>query len=360
MRLLKLGFIGSFVPLICGALLYGIATLPMDSSSTEKKIIIIQRGQSPMEISRLLENEKVISDARIVFWAGRITHQWNKVKAGEYEVAPSMSPLAVLGVIASGISIPHPVTVREGENLYDIATDLEAKGLAKAAHFLELSKDAEFIGTLTPTLGNEVVSVSSLEGYLYPDTYYLNRTMSAEDIIRAMVRHSNERWTTKDASRARELHLSRHQVLTLASIVEKETGAPEERPRIAAVFFNRLRKKMRLQSDPTTIYGMWETYQAQGQKIHRSDLAAHTPYNTYAVNGLPVGPIANPGAAAVQAVLYPMETSDLYFVSHNDGTHQFSADLDAHNRAVRKFQLDRRAREGKSWRDLKKREATSR
>ncbi|MGK5089248.1 endolytic transglycosylase MltG, partial [Bdellovibrionota bacterium FG-2] len=337
--------------------LYGVANLPMDSSSSEKRIVIIQRGQSPQDISRLLENEKIISDARIISWAGRITRQWKKVKAGEYEVSAAMSPLAILSVLASGISIPHPLTVREGENIYEIAADLEAKGLSTAEGFLELCKNEEFIEAMAPTLGREVARVGSLEGYLYPDTYHLNRTMSTEDIVRAMVRHSNERWTPKEEARARELRLSRHQVLTLASVVEKETGAPEERPRIASVFFNRIKKRMRLQSDPTTIYGIWKTYQSGGQNLHRSDLSTQTPYNTYAVNGLPVGPIANPGAAAIQAVLYPSETNDLYFVSHNNGTHQFSADLDAHNRAVRKFQLDRRAREGKSWRDIQQRDS---
>ena len=145
--------------------------------------------------------------------------------------------------------------------------------------------------------------------------------------------------------------MSRHQVVTLASIVEKETGATSERPLISSIFHNRLRKHMRLQSDPTTIYGMWDRYAG---KIHKSDLSTFSVYNTYTIPALPVGPIANPGKEAIHAALYPAQSDYLFFVSHNDGTHEFTRSYGEHTRAVGKFQLDPKAREGKSWRDLKK------
>ena len=199
------------------------------------------------------------------------------------------------------------------------------------------------------------MSMKTLEGFLYPDTYHFNKTMTSEDMIHQMVHHANQMWSKADQSTAETLGMSRFQIITLASIIEKETGAPNERPMISSVFHNRLRKKMKLQSDPTTIYGMWDRYRG---KIHKSDLQEANPYNTYSVYGLPQGPIGNPGRDAITAALNPVNTDFLFFVSHNDGTHEFSRSLDDHNRAVRKFQLDPKAREGKSWRDLQKKAKT--
>ena len=169
-------------------------------------------------------------------------------------------------------------------------------------------------------------------------------------MLRTMVRKFQSVWTPENDALARKLGFTPLQAITLASMIEKETGAPQERPLISSVFHNRLKKRMRLQSDPTTIYGMWETYTGN---IHRSDLLVPTPFNTYTLPSLPAGPIANPGRESIQAALNPSESQYFFFVSHNDGTHEFTATLDDHNRAVRKFQLDPKAREGKSWRDLK-------
>jgi UPF0755 protein len=144
-------------------------------------------------------------------------------------------------------------------------------------------------------------------------------------------------------------------VITLASVVEKETGAPEERPVIASVFHNRLKKGMRLQSDPTILYGMLMKTGVMTKNIRKKDILAQTPYNTYTVRALPIGPIANPGKEAIKAVLNPGNTDFLYFVSRNDGTHVFSKTYEDHNKAVKAYQLNHRARKGKSWRDLKKR-----
>jgi UPF0755 protein len=170
-------------------------------------------------------------------------------------------------------------------------------------------------------------------------------------MIRQMVRHFQSIWTEEKETRAKALGFTRHQLITLASMVEKETGAPQERPIISSVFHNRLRKKMKLQSDPTTIYGIWERYDGN---IHRADLLSETPYNTYTIPALPIGPIGNPGKEAIEAALHPAQTDYLFFVSHNDGTHEFTRSIEEHNKAVTKFQLDPKARAGKSWRDLVK------
>ena len=244
------------------------------------------------------------------------------------------------------------MTIREGENIYEIADDIAAKGLTTRSHFLEMAKDSHFIESIglfrKPFPAN-------LEGYFFPDTYFFNRTLSTEEIIKQMVKHFFIFWGEAQEDRARALHMNQDQIITLASIIEKETGAPEERALISSVFHNRLHKRMKLQSDPTTIYGMWDHYRG---KIHKRDLAAHNNYNTYYVNALPAGPIGNPGNDAIHAALYPAESPFLYFVSHNDGTHQFSKTFEEHNHAVQKFQVDPKAREGKSWRDHLKRPAS--
>jgi UPF0755 protein len=333
---------------IPGARFAYFALNPLNSSApkTEMDTIEIHRSDSHAAITKALVAKGIIQDPTMFNWLGRLTRQWRGVKAGEYQVSAAMSPMTIFATITSGISVIHPVTVREGENMYEIAEDIADKQLSKKEDFLALCTDSEFITTL-----GFKPEMKTLEGFLYPDTYYFNRTMNAEDMIRQMVRHANQMWTHSDQSAAEALGMSRFQIVTLASIIEKETGAPQERPMISSVFHNRLEKKMRLQSDPTTIYGMWDHYQG---KIHKTDLSAINPYNTYTIPALPLGPIANPGKDAIEAALHPATTDYLFFVSHNNGTHEFTRSLDEHNRAVRKFQLDPKAREGKSWRDLNK------
>jgi UPF0755 protein len=278
---------------------------------------------------------------------GRVSRLWKRVKAGEYKFTPQMTPLEVFRVLTSGVSVLHPLTVREGENMYQIAQDLEQMGLSKKMTFISLCKNPKFISSV----GLKDPRIKTLEGFLFPETYFLNKTMSTEDIIRGMVRKFTAVWGQEQDSRAKALGMTQYDVITLASMIEKETGAPQERPMISSVFHNRLQKKMRLQSDPTTIYGIWEHYDGN---LHKSDLSTQNDYNTYYVPALPAGPISNPGREAIHAALYPAQSNFLYFVSHNDGTHEFTATYGDHLSAVRKFQLDPKAREGKSWRDLYK------
>ena len=335
---------------VSGALSFGLyfgpfALSPSNPSLKEPIFINISKGESPPEISKALTSQGVVSDQRKLLLLGKLLRIWKKVKAGEYQVSAAMTPIEVLSVISSGITVKHPLTVREGENMYEIAEDLEEKKLGQKDRFVSLCKDPKFIASLGFTHPLPL----TLEGYLFPDTYLLNKGMSAEEIARQMYKRFLASWSTHEEARAKELKMSRHEIVTLASMVEKETGAPQERAQISAVFYNRLKKHMRLQSDPTTIYGIWERYEG---KIHKSDLQESTPYNTYTIPALPIGPIGNPGKEALQAALYPEANDYLFFVSHNDGTHQFSAKYDDHVNAVRKFQLDPKAREGKSWRDL--------
>ncbi len=322
---------------------------PAQTDNPKAMVVEVRKGENPNDLAKSLAASGVISNSKSFIWFGRLSRQWKNVKAGEYRVTSAMSPVEIFTILTSGISIAHPLTIREGENIYEIGAEMEAKKLSAPSRFVTLCTNPEFILSLGLFRDQPP---PTLEGYIFPDTYFFNRSMTEADMIRQMVRHFFEFWGPTEEKRAAQLGLSRHQVITLASIVEKETGAPEERGMISSVFYNRLQKKMRLQSDPTTIYGMWSRYRG---KIHKEDLSAKNSYNTYFIPGLPIGPIANPGKEAIHATLFPSETPFFYFVSHNDGTHQFSRTFEEHDRAVKKFQVDPKAREGKSWRDrLKK------
>lgn len=312
-----------------------------------KVIVTVDRGTTGYALARKLRDEGIITDIQRFIWLGRIVGDWKDMKAGEYEVSGAMSPLKIFRVVTSGVSLQYPITVREGMNIYEIAASLESQGLAKRGEFLRLVKSQNFM----KTLGLTEPLPPSLEGYLFPDTYGFPSKTTTSEIVKRMFDHFEAVWTKEFTEKAAESDMTRHQILTLASIIEKETGAPHERKIISSVFHNRLKKRMRLQSDPTTIYGMWEQYNGNIKKEH---LTTPSPYNTYTLSGLPAGPIGNPGKEAIEAALYPEESGYFYFVSQNDGTHVFSSTYKEHQQAVTEFQLNRKARQGKSWRDLHK------
>lgn len=311
----------------------------------EPKVVFyeVKTNKSAQTIARELAMQGIISDPKLFYWYARLTGKTRKIKAGDYRLTDRMSPSEVMAILTSGISYGIPLTVPEGYNYDQIAQVLESLRPGSGKRFTELCADQKFIATLGLQPAPE-----TLEGYLFPETYLVSPKTTEEEIIRQMVRKYRGVFTPELARRAQEIGMTEHQVVTMASIVEKETGAKQERPMIASVFHNRLKKKMRLQSDPTVVYGV-KDYTGN---ITRRHLEAHTPYNTYVIPGLPPGPIANPGAEAIKAVLYPAESNYLYFVSHNDGTHEFTATYEDHRKAVVRFQLDPKAREGKSWRNL--------
>ncbi|MEW6055604.1 MAG: endolytic transglycosylase MltG, partial [Bdellovibrionota bacterium] len=278
-------------------------------------------------IAEELASLGVVSDSRFFYWYSRISGKSKKFRAGDYRFSTKMTPDEVMAILMSGISFGLPLTVPEGYTIAQIAQVLEGIRPGTAESFKSLCQDKRFIKGL-----GFAKSPHSLEGYLFPDTYSVLRNEPVEEIIRKMVRKYRAVYTPELEMRASQLGMTEQQVITLASIVEKETGAKHERPLIASVFHNRLKKKMRLQSDPTVIYGV-KNYQGN---ITRKHLDAVTPYNTYQISGLPKGPIANPGKEAILAALYPVESTYLYFVSHNDGTHEFSSTYEDHMKAVAK------------------------
>jgi UPF0755 protein len=315
----------------------------------EKVVFEIPGGTSFQQIAADLQAKGLIIDAYKMRILAKLTNQDGRVKRGEYELNRSMTPQRILGILVEGKSIQYPITFPEGTNIFEMASMLENKGLFKANDFLKACRDKALIQQL---LG---VDVSSLEGYLFPETYKLTKYTSLKEFITAMVQNFKNAYQQLEGNGSTApVNLARHEIVTLASVVEKETGAPEERPMIASVFYNRLQKNMKLQSDPTIVYGIWVDTGTYKQNITKDDILRPTRYNTYTVARLPFGPIANPGREALAAVMKPATADFFYFVSRNDGTHVFTKTYQDHLKAVANFQLNPAAREGKSWRDLKK------
>lgn len=313
------------VLLFFGGWLWQYAHTP--STAKADTIVLIPKGAGVRQIEEILNEAGVVPDDLRFSILAKITRSAGKLRAGEYLIPPVQTPLQVLDLLVRGKVILHRVTIPEGKNIRQIAEILALGNWIDPGHFLALSTDRHFIRKLG-------LNLDSLEGYLFPDTYTLTRgEVTEEGIITMMVHRFRQVWEhlEKDTPEG----FSRHQVMTLASIVEKETGKADERPLIARVFLNRLKKNMRLQSDPTVIYGLDDF----DGNLTREDLQAPTPYNTYVIKGLPPGPICNPGRESIRAVLHPADATYLYFVSKNDGTHHFSSSLREHNRAVRKYQI---------------------
>jgi len=299
-------------------------------------VVDIPQGTSVRGISRILGEAGVIDDdirfMLLARWQGVAT----RLRAGEFELPLGKTPLEVLDILIRVKPYQRSITIPEGLRGEEIAELFAREGWCDPYVFAELLLDEDFIREL----GLE--DVSSLEGYLFPDTYFLTKEMrGSKNIITMQVNRFHQVWG--EIVRDLEKEPDRKETVILASIVEKETGDAAERPIIASVFHNRLRIGMKLQSDPTVVYGTG----AFDAPITRTDLKTPTPYNTYVIPALPAGPIANPGRAAIEAVVHPAAGRYLYFVSKNDGTHHFSTNLREHNNAVNKYQRKNGDKSGK-------------
>lgn len=325
---------------------YLFIELKPQAGFSEKVVIEVEPGPFKNVIDDLVE-KGMVRNRRLFSMIATFTKADQKIKMGEYELTTDMWPTQILKVLVSGKSLQRSFTVQEGLNIFEIAQIFELNKITTAQNFLKYVRNPKNVEKL---IGYQA---SSLEGYLYPDTYFYTKGMTLERIVQMMVDHFNGVVTEVAPQLQQDLKL-RHKMVILASMIEKETGAPEERPTISSVFYNRMKKNMRFQSDPTIIYGMAVQKGEMVRNIRKSDIMAKTPYNTYTIPSLPVGPIANPGKEALIAALKPEKTEYLYFVSMNEGRHYFSRTYEEHNEAVRKYQMDRRMREGKSWRNLKK------
>lgn len=315
-------------------MLYGHTRGPV---AEETKVVVdIPKGTSVRGIGHILGDAKVIhDDIRFVLLA-KLQGVSARLKAGEFQLPTGKTPVEVLKLLIAAKPFRYTITIPEGLSAEEVAGIFSSQGWCDPYVFEELLVDHDFIVSLGFS------DITSLEGYLFPDTYFLTRDMrGSEKILTMMVARFQKVW--EELVRDRAEMVSQRDTIILASIVEKETGASAERPLIASVFRNRLKKGMRLQSDPTVIYGISRF----NGNITKTDLRTPSPYNTYLIPALPAGPIANPGKASLQAVLQPADGEYLYFVSKNDGTHQFSATLQDHNLAVRKYQRKNNDKDGK-------------
>jgi len=310
------------------------AALAPPATSAEPQIFEVARGASLQTITRQLQAAGLIRNARAVEVLARYRGLGSGLRAGEYRLSADAPPGAILDKLARGQVVTYELVVPEGYTAAMIAERVEAAGLGDADAFLAWVRDARSPADLG-------VEGASLEGYLYPETYRLPRGLSSREIAAVLVNQFLRVWRELEPL-AREHSLSMHEIVTLASIVEKETGVAEERPLIASVFVNRLRKGMRLQSDPTVVYGLTDGKRPLGRALTRADLQVPTPYNTYLIDGLPPGPIANPGRASLAAVIDPAKSDYLYFVADGSGGHAFAKTLAEHNRNVAKWRRIRR------------------
>ena len=295
----------------------------------KEEIFLVKKGSGLKSVATQLERRKLIKSKDLfIFWA-LLKGGSRDLKAGEYSLNQSMSSITIFTILASGAVKTHPLTIPEGLAAEQIADILAQKGLVDKREFMALAMDKNLAASCH-------IDGQSLEGYLFPDTYLLSRDMGARQIIDLMIKRFWDIFS--NLKKGHETPMSLREIVTLASIVEKETGLAEERPLIASVFLNRLKRRMRLESDPTVIYGLKDF----DGNLTKKDLQSPSPYNTYCNRGLPPGPIANPGRESLKAVINPAQTDYLYFVSRNDGSHYFSTTLREHNRAVIRYQKRRR------------------
>jgi UPF0755 protein len=330
--LLAVAAAGAVALAIGGYHAYREARAPFRAFAGEELFLTVPAGESSRAIAGALQRHGVIKDAGLFLIALQVRREAGRLQAGEYRFAGAASLLDVMDRLVAGDVFYRSVTIPEGLTIWETADLLSERGLGDAPGLRRAFAEAELVGAIDS-------GASDLEGYLFPETYRFPRNPTPDEVARALVARFLGVFDDGRRARATELGLGVREVVTLASVVEKETGLRDERPLIASVFWNRLKQGMPLQSDPTIIYALKRSGGFDGD-LRRKHLKLDSPYNTYARPGLPPGPIASPGRDAIDAVLHPSPSGYLYFVSRNDGSHHFSSSLSEHNEAVRKYQID--------------------
>jgi len=304
---------------------------PFKGYPSEEQFVVVTPGTGTAAIGRRLVEAGIIRDEltfrAALWWTGRS----QSLQAGEYRFDRPLAAVDVIERLARGDVYTRRLTFPEGLTIREMADIFEMRGFGQRTAFIQAAANASLIESLDP-------EADDLEGYLFPETYALPRDMAADRVIAMMVDRFRAIYTDEWRRRAEAEGLTTRQVVTLASLVEKETAQADERPVVAAVYRNRLKIGMALQADPTVVYAMQKAGTYNGN-IRRDDLSIDSPYNTYRYPGLPPGPIAAPGTRSIEAVLMPASVAYLYFVSRNDGSHVFSQTLEEHNRNVREFQI---------------------
>ncbi len=313
------------------ALIYIRVREPYRGYQDAEQFVDLPSGSGSAAIGQRLVAAGVVRDVPTFRTALYLSGQGRHLKAGEYRFDHAMTPFEVIDKIARGDVYVITVTFPEGLTVAEMSKIFESHGLGTAASFVEAAKNGALVHDLEP-------AAKDLEGYLFPETYLLSRHSDAGKLITLMVSRFEHVFTPELRQAAAARGLTVRQAVTLASIVEKETARADERPLVAAVYTTRLRIGMPLQCDPTVIYALTRRGGYSGN-IHKDDLSIDSPYNTYRYPGLPPGPIASPGRASLEAAVHPADADYLYFVSRNDGSHEFARTLDEHNRNVQKYQI---------------------
>ena len=298
------------------------------------KTIIIPNGSGPQTISNILTKSGIIENTKWFYYYLRWqTKNRGLAKAGEYEVASKFSPKQIVDILISGKIKLISITIPEGYNMFEIADLLESSNITKKQLFLNLVQNKQYISNLG-------VEADSLDGYLFPETYKFAKNSSAKTVVEKMFKSYKQIFNKFIKHKLAKFNMSENTVLALASLIEKESAVSNERTMISGVFHNRVKKKMKIQSDPTIIYSILLERGTFDGNIKKSDIRMNHPYNTYYIRGLPPGAIANPGKESLIAAVNPQKTDNLFFVSKNDGTHEFCPNLKCHNKAVLKWQVN--------------------
>ena len=304
-------------------------TVPLSTAKTQQEVEI-KEGQNITQVAQELEKHGLLRWPKVFVWYARMQNKDHSLKAGSYTFEGELLPDQILAKLVKGQVDQVSFSLPEGLNVLEVA--------ARLSEVFPSIPKAEWLKTFkNPLLLQKMgLKKGDLEGYLYPDTYTIRKKASAYEVVFMLVKNFQKNLTPDILEKAKAKGLTPHQLVTLASIIEKETGRPQERPLISAVFHNRLKKGMRLQTDPTVIYGIKETFDGN---LRRRDLLTPHPYNTYVIFGLPPGPIANPGRDSLLAAVEPAAADYLYFVAKGDGSSAYSSRLEDHNKNVYQFQI---------------------
>jgi len=316
---------------LAGSVVWGRLNEPFKGYEAAEQFVDVPSGSSTMDIGRRLVDAGVVRNLLIYRAAIWQSGQARQLKAGEYRFTDPLSAAQVVDRLARGDVYVRRITFPEGLTILDMAKIYEARGFGPAATFVRAASDPTPIKDIDP-------EAPDLEGYLYPETYSIPRAGAATRLVGLMVDRFRAAYTDALQEQARAQGLTARQVVTIASLIEKETAQEHERPLVAAVYRNRMKIGMGMQADPTIVYALQKAGRYDGN-IRKEDLGINSPYNTYKHAGLPPGPIAAPRKASLEAALAPADVPYVYFVSRNDGSHVFATTLPEHNRNVRQFQV---------------------
>ncbi len=334
LKLIKRSLLLAAILILFLASWFAFEFLSTPQKPTEKILYEIEKGEGAKSLAEHLKEEGIIQKKTAFLLGHSLFFSQKTIKAGEYVFELPLSIQKILQIITEGKILLHSATIPEGLTRMEIANHLESLGIAKRQVFMKASEDTNTISAIDK-------DAQDLEGYLFPETYFFPKGVATERIVSSMTTQFKNTFSEEWKRRAEEIDLSIREIIILASLIEKETSLSDERSLVSAVFHNRLKKRMKLDCDPTIIYALKQEGQFK-DRLRTKDMQLDSPYNTYLYSGLPPSPIANPGKESIEAALYPADKDFLFFVAKNDGSHHFSRSFREHQNAVNKYQRNKR------------------